>query len=145
MPLRFDATLKELARSDPKATTALDCLIFVMEHTDNPSPTLKPTRDAAAAMIVADHMGNARLGDFCRKLDGARTMPEQLLRDVAANSPHRDVRAQALMTFAAHVKRQANTARVAASSTEADLTKKAEQALEQLLKELEQARGKNHA
>lgn len=102
--------LVELAGRHPDDPIALDALILAAWQVNTtPWPVELVGRDTARTrafdLILRDHVGSDRLAPLCHRVSfGFATDYETFLRAVAAQSPHRNVRAAACLALGSFLK-----------------------------------------
>jgi peroxiredoxin len=116
----------ELAGKDPKDPAALDALLWVVRHRTASAPAHPkygrqvPDHNRALELLRRDHLGSDKLGPFCKWLFPLGHAEDyRLLEDLLAHSPHRAVRAAALLSLAEYKLLFARTARLMAERPDA--------------------------
>jgi thiol-disulfide isomerase/thioredoxin len=108
---RFARRFLELARSAPKDATAVDALLWVVEHPTG-QPTGKDPRSQALERLREDHVRSEKIGQLCTMLVSAPDSASlALLQAALEKSPHAPVKARACMSLALNLKFRARTLR----------------------------------
>jgi hypothetical protein len=110
------ARMLELAEKHPKDPTAVDALVWAVQH--GGSYTHSPEGKKVWDLLVRDHLDSKQLADVCAALRYAPSDVEPTLRTILQKSPHQEVQAQACFTLAQYLKDNAQRHKVFAAEAE---------------------------
>ena len=101
----------ELAEKHSKDPIALDALTWVMTNTSRPTDS-KELRAKAIAMLLRDHVDNAKLGAVCQTMAfGIDKQNDAFLRTLGEKSQNAEVQAEACLALAQSVAQKAMIAK----------------------------------
>jgi len=104
--------LLAIASSTPKDLAAFDALLWVVRYSPRPPNQPKTPFARARDILIRDFARHARIGEFCRALayENEDRVAVEFVRDVYEKHPDAAARAQAGLTRANHLRRNAGFA-----------------------------------
>jgi len=126
-PDKFAPRFLKLAEEHPKDAAAQDALVWIVTRSFG-APGKDSPRTKAVVMLTRDYTDSDKLGQICQSLVyGGDKENETLLRTLLEKSPHDDVRGQACLALAQHLK---NRGRGLPNQKDDQISKEAEELFE---------------